>query len=145
MATDQVATYGGCTGPVGCAGFPQCIIAHDDAPTPSVVSGRTINALPVFQVSVPSQSTACPRSANVSPLSVCWVTRRPITTLLCLLALSRGSLVVPKDCSTLVASECDRTTDTLSHHDSRSRDADTRICHSGTMRLILFGRSLNTG
>lgn len=50
MGTDQVAAYGGCEGPVGCAGFPQCIMASDDTPTPSVVSGRTMNALPVFQV-----------------------------------------------------------------------------------------------
>jgi hypothetical protein len=43
------AQAGGASGaPAGSAGFPQMIASRDDAPTPSVVSGRLLNALPVF-------------------------------------------------------------------------------------------------
>jgi len=70
MAADQVATYGGCTGPIGCAGFPQCIVAPDDAPTPSVVSGRDHEC----STCLPGQ---CPQSAHcLSEVCKCFVTQR---------------------------------------------------------------------
>ena len=45
MAAAQAAPAGGAP---GSAGFPQRIVPASDAPTPSVVSGRLLNALPVF-------------------------------------------------------------------------------------------------
>ena len=45
MGAAQAAGSGG---EPGSAGFPQMIAQSSDAPTPSVVSGRTLNALPVF-------------------------------------------------------------------------------------------------
>ena len=44
----MAAAQAGAGAAPGSAGFPQMIAAKDDAPTPSVVSGRTMNALPVF-------------------------------------------------------------------------------------------------
>ena len=42
------AQASGSGGEPGSAGFPQMIASSNDAPTPSVVSGRLLNALPVF-------------------------------------------------------------------------------------------------
>jgi len=53
----------------GSAGFPQSIDLSSDAPSPSVVSGRTLNALPVFARLLSNSSSSSGASTNFSAVA----------------------------------------------------------------------------